>query len=272
MAGRSGNTVLQQQGFTLVEMVMVIVISAILAVLVTSFISRSVQGLVASSQRLELASNANLISERISREIRSALPNSVRTFDDGNNSCIEFVPIINSSEYLTLPVVAAANQFTVVALPAGGNTGFVAVYPSSVAQVYDIGSNTVTQVQASAAPAVANVQTVSFAGGANVRFDTHSPTHRFYLTAQPVAFCEDTNGRVWRYVDYGFHADSRAFLPPAVANRAVVGAGLQPGSLSFNLLPAQLQRNAVVRVSLTAQSAGGESLASAQEVQLRNVP
>lgn len=70
-----------------------------------------------------------------------------------------------------------------------------------------------------------------------------------------------------------FHADrSCPGLPPVVANRAVVGAGLQPGSLNFNLLPAQLQRNAVVRISLTAQSAGGESLASAQEVQLRNVP
>lgn len=265
-----------RNGFTLIELLMVIVISGILAVGVTTFIAQTSDTLVSTSQRLNLATTANVISERISREIRSALPNSVRIFDDGGNSCLELVPTINSSEYLSVPLASPANSFQIIPLLSGANRGYVSVYPSSSNAVYNTSSNTVTQVQANIAaapaPAQAGVQQVTFDGAASVQFPTDSPSRRFYLTTQPVAFCEDSNGFVWRYFDYGFHNNSRSSLPPPANQRQVIGNSLLPGSLAFELTPAQLQRNAVVRVSMVISSPRNESVAIAQEVQLRNVP
>lgn len=263
-----------QSGFTLVELVMVIIISAILAVGTTRFIAQSSQSLVTSSERLTLSTTAGLISERISREVRSALPNSVRTFEDGGFSCLEFVPVINSSEYLSIPVAAAANSFQAVQFADGDfDSGYLSVYPSSTTEVYNTTTQTVTQAQVATAASVATgVMDVSFPAGVTVQLPAESPTRRFYLVSQPVSFCEDTNGRVWRYFNYGFHADSRASLPAPAANRVVIGDGVQPGSLDFQLTPAQLQRNAMIRVSLTTQSGRGEQVSMAQEVQLRNVP
>jgi MSHA biogenesis protein MshO len=86
--------------FTLVELVMVMVVISILAIGSVKFISQSAQGLVDSAERQSLASTATIAVEKVLRQVRRALPNSVRIFDDGGNSCIEFVPILHSSEYL----------------------------------------------------------------------------------------------------------------------------------------------------------------------------
>lgn len=264
----------QQSGFTLVELIMVIVISSILAVGTTRFIAQTSDSFIVSSQRLTIATTAGLISEKISREVRSALPNSIRIFADGTNSCLEFIPVVNSSEYLSVPLAAAENSFQIVPLLAGLNRGYVSVYPSSTSDIYNSASNTVTQVQAtvSVVAGMPGIQEIVFDGAANVQFATGSPTQRVYLTSQPVAFCEDNNGFVWRYFDYGFHNNSAAQLPPASNRREVIGNSLQVGSLEFKLAPAQLQRNAVVRISMIVTSPRSESVAIAQEVQLRNVP
>lgn len=267
------SSVCQTSGFTLIELIMVIVISSILAVGTTRFIAQTTDSFIASSERLAVATTAGLISEKISREVRSALPNSVRTFSDGANSCLEFIPVVNSSEYLSIPLASAANSFQIIRLLTGTNRGYVSVYPSSTSDVYS-SSNTVTQVQAtvSAVSGVPGVQQVVFDSSATVQFATGSPSQRIYLTSQPVAFCEDANGFVWRYFNYGFHSSSAAQLPPAANQREVIGNSLQSGSLEFELSPAQLQRNAVVRISMVVTSARNEQVAIAQEVQLRNVP
>jgi MSHA biogenesis protein MshO len=272
------------KGFTLVELVMVIVVLGILATGSIKFISHSAQGLVDSSERQALASSASIAVEKVLREVRRALPNSVRTFEDGGNSCLELVPILHSSEYISIPTAAAATSFNAISFVGaalGGESGFVAVYPNSLASVYDRttpGYVRVISSDSASAGAVgvagANLQTITFDAGADYRFPTDSPRKRFFLVDQPISFCEDGNGRLWRYQSYGFHLDSSGSIPTAGINRRLIADSLQVGSLSFNILPAQLQRNSVVRMSLiiTRPGSATERVDVSQEVQIRNVP
>src|SRR5690606_42004900 len=67
-----------QRGFTLVEMIVVIVITGIIAAAVAVFIRSPVQGYVDLVARAELADEADTAVRRISREVRRALPSCVR--------------------------------------------------------------------------------------------------------------------------------------------------------------------------------------------------
>ncbi len=65
-------------GFTLVEAIIAIVLTAIIAGVVSVFIARPVQGFVESAQRAELLDMTDLTLRRISRDVHTALPNSIR--------------------------------------------------------------------------------------------------------------------------------------------------------------------------------------------------
>ena len=117
------------------------------------------------------------------------------------------------------------------------------------------------------------MQRLSFIGGARYGFPAHSPTRRFYLVSTPIAFCDDAAGRLWRYENYGFHLDSRGAIFTSGIDRRLIADSLKPQGLKFNSSPMQLQRNAMVSMTLSVMRRGyDETLDITQEVQLRNVP
>ncbi len=71
-------------GFTLIEAIVAIVITGILSSIVAVFIARPVQGYVDSVRRAELTDAADVALRRMTRDIRRALPNSLRLKDSAN--------------------------------------------------------------------------------------------------------------------------------------------------------------------------------------------
>lgn len=271
----------KHSGFTLIELVMVIVVLGIISVGSLSFISNSAQGLVDTAERQVLASTATIAVEKVLREVRRALPNSVRTFSDGSNECLELVPILHSSEYVSIPTASAATSFESIKFvtEAGTESGYVAVYPNSLISVYDSGQSissstgTASTVSGASTPNI-ELQTITFSDAEGYRFPTESPTKRFFLVDQPISFCDDINGRLWRYQNYGFNLDSTSSIPTTGSDRILIADSLKSNSLAFKILPAQLQRNAVVRMTVVIERGGTstEQVDITQEVQLRNVP
>ncbi|KAF0164705.1 MAG: methylation [Rhodocyclaceae bacterium] len=71
-------------GFTLIEAIMVMVITGILVGAIAVFISKPVESYVDSARRAELTDQADVALRRMTRDIRLALPNSLRLKDSSN--------------------------------------------------------------------------------------------------------------------------------------------------------------------------------------------
>jgi len=78
-------------GFTLIEAIVAITITGILAGIVTVFISKPIQGYLDSVRRAELTDQADLALRRITRDVRLALPNSLRVTTVGVTTYVEFI-------------------------------------------------------------------------------------------------------------------------------------------------------------------------------------
>ena len=69
----------EQSGFTLIELVVVITLTGIVAVLAGQNIVAPIQGFIDLGRRAALVDEADLALSRMSREVQLALPNSVAT-------------------------------------------------------------------------------------------------------------------------------------------------------------------------------------------------
>lgn len=80
-----------QNGFTLLEAIIVIVITGILSSIVAVFITRPVAGYVDATRRAQLTDAADGALRMMGRDIRSALPNSVRVNNKNGVFYLEFL-------------------------------------------------------------------------------------------------------------------------------------------------------------------------------------
>lgn len=256
-------------GFTLVELVIVIVLLAIVATISVQFVALSTRGAIDVGSRQQRALAGVVISEQVSRALREALSPSVRT--SGDDSCIEWMPIRAASNYLNLPQGPSPDSFDAVGLPWGRSaSGRVVVYGhgSNLYNLTDPGPVSPPATMPAGSPTV----TVSFDGSATHRFSTKSPEKRFYMVGDPVALCQ--SGRfLYRYRDYGINTTVASGLPTSYPGREVLAANLEPNSLVFEVTPPTLQRGAVVSFRMVLEDTqAGEKTAISQEVQIRNVP
>ncbi|HKK06569.1 MAG TPA: prepilin-type N-terminal cleavage/methylation domain-containing protein [Gammaproteobacteria bacterium] len=289
----------RSRGVTLLELVVVIVLLGIIAAGSLAFLTRSTQSYVSTAARADLASTGRLALERITRELRNALPNSVRT----NASCIEFMPVIASGNYqdrrvtystgttsAPLPVAGAggaAVSFDALAFllaPQPGQNYYVAVYPlgpgAGNGDPYSGSDPGALFPYAGQSTAGLPSNVVRLTMDAAHRFSRGAPMRRLFVVGEPVSFCvSGTN--LYRYTGYGVLSSQPTTASGALAGKQALlaqhiqltdnGAPVTP----FEYSPGTLYRTAVVRLDLRfmRQVQGGEEWARlSQEVQIRNVP
>lgn len=86
-------------GVTLIELVVVITITGIIATVLGSFILQPIQGYQAAVRRAELVDAAELALRRTARDIRLALPNSVRVTSSGGQFMVEMINTMDGARY-----------------------------------------------------------------------------------------------------------------------------------------------------------------------------
>lgn len=187
-------------GFTLIELISVIVLMSIVMLGITGFIGTGVQIYVDATERDQLLGDSRFVIERMNREIRQALPNSIRLAGDSQAHCLEFIPVRWSTFYEDVPVFpqAASSLVTAVNLVGLGAESyvdnadpndFVVVYATSASQAYDVsqvsGNSRKFGFSGITSSALATITLDS-----SVTFEADSPFSRLYVVDElAVSYC-----------------------------------------------------------------------------------
>lgn len=193
----------EQAGFTLVEMIIVIAITAIVGSMVAVFMRAPLESYVAQDRRARLADAADTAMRRMMRDIRLALPNSVRVASVGNVLYLEFLATRNGGRYRAqgggdiLDFMAADSSFDVlgpaITMQAGDR---IAVYNLGIPGADAWAGDTLATY--SGAPG----SVTSIAMNAKL-FPLASPGNRFQIVEGPVSYvCDPASGTLMRYWGY----------------------------------------------------------------------
>lgn len=263
------------RGFTLVEMVTVIALTAVLGMVVWRNLSLPVRAFNDGARRAEATATAQLAMERMSREIRLALPNSVRIPADG--SAIELLRTSGSGRYRAeanpaditsdpLNLGATSDTFQVLggwslgtvrtgtglAQCLAGTADCIAIYNTGSPSTCSgqtagtrtnawCGDNLAGILSANAATGVLSVS--RSAGG--TAWPTGSPQQRFYVVDTAVTFvCSGDSLR--RYSGYAISATQP--VPPGVTGSLLAD---HVGSCSFGYEAGSASRAGLVSISLS---------------------
>lgn len=222
----------RQRGFTLVEAIMVMVITGVLAGILVLFIRQPVQNYLDASGRAELGDQADLALRRMTRELRGALPNSVRTQVVAGVSQIEFIPTKIGGRYLASednptagqPVpnfVTGTQVFTVdgvlpvgaTAIEGGDDIVIANFGPGFAGGDAYLGDNRGRVASVNTGNNQVTLAAVSFKSA------NQSPSQRFQVVQPPVMFvCDPVARTLTRFWNYGY----QVAMPVAGAGQSAV--------------------------------------------------
>ena len=259
-----------RNGFTLVELIVVIVVLSIVSVLGAQMIVTATDSYARTESRSKLVQTGRQAIERMTRQLRLALPNALRVSPSAN--CIEFMQVVAGAHYLNavpdsnngapLTDAVATAPFTLGA----GSAAHVAIAPLTDIEVYT-----------TAVPAArvgigtlggAPIDTVPLAG--NHRFLRNSINRRLFVLDNPARFCV-TGGQLRYYSDYGLLSTALTDADPGGGDSLLARdvAAAAPGA--FTLSAGTEDRNTIVDIRLRFGESG-ESIVLNHKVFVRNVP
>lgn len=267
-------------GFTLLEMVMVIVIMGVIGSTVAVFMRKPVDAYFDTSRRAALTDVADTATRRMARDISRALPNSIR---NPSTQCIEFIPTKTGGRYRAEPdsgvsgdQSAAILDFTVAdtsfnmlaansALPSEQQ-----IQPNDLVAVYNLGISGAdayagdnTSVVSAVASGVESTITI-----AAKQFPLASAGNRFQVipgSEKIVAFvC--SGGNLLRSANHAYNNS----CPSSGATVSVLASNVASCNFVYN--GSDLERNALIQLTLSFTDSSGETVSLYHEVHVGNTP
>lgn len=267
-------------GFTLIELVMVIVVMGVIGATLAAFMRKPVDAYFDTARRAALTDVADTAVRRISRDIGGALPNSIR---NPSSSCIEFIPTRTGGRYRAEPdALVAGNQANAILDFAAADTSFNMLANNSLLPpdqqirandlvvVYNLG---IAGADAYAGDNTAVVSAVTSGAESTItmaakQFPLASPVGRFHVVPgdeKIVAFVCNA-GRLLRSSNHAYNNS----CPTSGATVAVLAQGVASCSFVYNT--SDLQRNGLVQMTMALTDSSGESVSLYHEVHVGNTP
>ncbi len=288
----------RQYGFTLVEMIMVIVITGIIGGMVAVFLKAPIDQYIAVGRRAALTDIADTAIRRMARDVRTAVPNSVRV-PSSPAQYVEFLPTKDGGRYRaaqdctgactgnTLTFGAADNTFDIIGTAINFVAGDYIVVGSAQSSGNPPYDTTVTGVLRAYASAAGS--TVTFNNIPGLPVWAELPSQRFDVVdgaQQAVTYsCENLGtdssgngtGQLKKYWKYGFYTAQPAppitLQAPVPPNATLVQSAILADKLSACTIDYAIpnQRFGLLAVRLTLTS-GGESVSLYNEIHVNNAP
>lgn len=254
---------------------MVIVIMGVIGGVVAVFMRSPIDAYFDSARRAALTDVADTAVRRMARDVRKALPNSIRT---PSATCLEFIPTRTGGRYRKTDLVpgdGTALDFTTTdtrfnmlgqnsALPADQQ-----IQPGDVVAVYNLG------IAGASAYAGDNTSVIAAGGvvdGAETaitiaakQFPLESGSNRFHVipNEERVVAYVCTGGNLRRTVTTG------SFTSACPATGPILATNVQSCTFTYN--GSDLQRNGLVQIDLRISS-NNETLSLYHEVHVNNSP
>ncbi len=288
------------RGFTLVELVMVIALAGLVAVMVSTVLGRPMETFAAQSRRAELVDLGAGALQRLTRDVRLAVPNSLRVSADGQalellliHSAGRYRPNRNDSDglrfgeaavgcgsttadlscdsvQLLAPSIDLAGARWMVLYNVGAESGGAPVAGANVWKYANPGVITPSGTNFSLRAGPPSDESLVALGNlppGGFRFALASPQRRLYLAERVVGYrCQ--GGELVRYT-YEQLLENVPAAPPAGSDPQVLTDDVSECRFSYRAGTAQRGGLLSLLLGITQD---GESLRLTQQVHVDNAP
>tara|TARA_R110000782_G_scaffold250847_5_gene338280 strand:- start:940 stop:1782 length:843 start_codon:yes stop_codon:yes gene_type:complete len=275
-----------KNGFTLIEMIIVILIIGILSGVLFMVLRGPMQSFIDVEKRTRLVDIADTALQRMTREIRLALPNSIRV--TGGGAAIEFLRTLDGGRYraitdsasmicggptdAVLDFTSTADCFEIMgslnnaaSIVTGATQAQCIASTADCLVIYNTGqiNANVYNTDNIAVITVAAVNSITFSGAPPFPFT--SPRQRFFVVDTPVSFICN-GGEIRRIDNYSITAGVGAAIGGLLVN--------QVAACNFTYNSGTATRAGLVTLSITIQdtSLTGASVTLLQQVHVDNQP
>lgn len=268
----------QQSGFTLVELIITIVLGGIVASMTTSILTQPINAYIDNARRATLTNVADSTLKRMQRDIRRALPNSIRISADGQT--LELLHIVAGGRYRaryaadgsgdildftqndsSVDVLGSIQNFSDISL----TSDRLVIYPLSTPgnNAY-VGDNSTV---------LSNSSTADHLDFSAIHFPLQSSQQRFFIIDTPISYHCDLsdpaakNKVLIRYDGYAIQATHP--IPPT-SGSAIQANYLTRCAFSYN--SGSSTRSGLVTLEIVVADEAGESVRLLQQVHVDNQP
>ena len=283
------------QGFSLIELLVVIVLLGIMAAGAGMLISRPIEAYVDQTRRQELVDLAEMSLRKIATDIRAALPNSIRVIDNGPTSwTLEMVNTVDGARYrdqagpgFTDPVdrlsFTGDTEFNVLGLFSTlPTTGLPITYADYRVVIYNTRNDGPDSIYDHAAlnknPGIISPGNIALdldgiehhlTLPSSFQFDLQSPSQRLFLVDGPVSYvCDTSSNSLTRYSGYSYTA-AQSSVPTGGSSGRITS---KVSSCNILYDEGSSQRGGLVSIDLTLSDPKGGTVRLMHQVHVDNVP
>ncbi|MCH8177097.1 MAG: prepilin-type N-terminal cleavage/methylation domain-containing protein [Proteobacteria bacterium] len=284
----------RQAAFTLIELIVVIVLLGVLAGGAGLLITTPIQAYSDQLRRQQLVDQAEMALRQIARDVRRALPNSIRISPvvpagwalemvnsiDGARYRDEFGGVFTADTDI-LDFLAPDTEFNFLGQLNNTALGVLALGQRLV--IYNtVPDNFYADAVSNNNPGIVTPSTTTLILTANgnehhltmapaFQFSQQSPGQRAFIVDGPISYiCTPASRNMTRYSNYAYQDPQPTAAPVGGAASGLVVTQLAACSISYQAGAAQ--RGGLVTIEITLDDASGESITLLHQVHVDNVP